>query len=252
MIKALKVFFELWPFFDNPLEFPFYSILEKNNQGILLKNTLVSSFDYFIWLSDEPVDISMLRKFSSTSKIVLEYYGTSYEVDAPNFEQQWGEIKPLSCAVVYERKAARNSVCIPKDYLIRTADANDIKCLTECVDSTMRHNYIQQISDLFHDSNFTVYVLLYKKQPISFMVLNDCKSNRLGCLYKHISNVFTIPAYRNKGMASLLIQYVLGLFYKYDFFYVADSHSNISSNRLACATGFSKIGYNHQLELNLV
>lgn len=244
-----KLFFDSWPIIDCPQKFPFFSILKDDEQAILIQNTLIKERD--IIFSNNIVDFSVLKKYIKNETIVLDYCcdisDANRTIDLPS---GWKRTL-VEKSVIYENQNTSRHFPTNHRYVIERASAEDIEYMTAVKDSDMRHDYIEQIARVFNDKIWEVYVLKADGQPVCFLALTDSISQRYNLHYKNISMIYTLPQHRRQGLAQYLIRYVLNLYGKDSFFYTADSYLNTASNNLAQSCGFSAIGYNQQVIIEL-
>lgn len=239
-----KIFFDFWPVIDNPQTFPFYSIIIDDEEKIIIQNLLFE--DNFTWISNNKVDFSIINKLSNNNKIILNYSSEMNNQDYTiNLPSEY-KISLLETAVVYESTNKNKQLFSQDKFCIRKALSDDINHLITIKDSSMNHDYINQIADAYNDKDCDLYILQYEKTPVSFLILTDIVSLKFDYCYKHISTIYTIPQYRHQGFALYLTQSIMNLYADKSFIYVSDSISNIASNNLAISCGFSISGYNHQ------
>lgn len=250
MDTVKKMSFDFWPLIDNPEAFPFFKILMNDGCSFLMQNTLIQDADYFIWISDDKMDISALGKFATKESIIFQCYSVSREISHCLAVSDDDKMDLIECSAIYESSnQQRRLIKSDGDYTVQMASKADMETLPNENDSAARHDYMEQIRIAFHDEASAVFVLKYRQQPVSFLALSDIQSLKYAYRYKHISPIYTIPQHRHKGFASHLTQAVLNLYPNCKFMYVADSIENRASASVAEGAGFSKLGYNLQIKI---
>lgn len=245
-----KISFDFWPFIDNHEAFPFFKILMNDGRSFLIQNTLIQDVDYFIWISNDKMDISTLNKFTTKKSIIFQCYSGSPEISHSLTVSDDYKMNLIGCSAIYESSNEQwRPIKNDGDYTVQMASKADMRALPNENDSAARHDYVEQIRIAFNDESTNVFVLKYRQQPVSFLVLSDIQSQKYGYRYKHISPIYTMPQHRHKGFASHLTQAVLNLYPNCKFMYVADSIENKASASVAEGTGFSKLGYNLQIKI---
>ena len=246
-----KLYFDLWSILEHPERFPFMKILADRDDLILLQNTLVEDVCSLICISDSAVNLRDYVKVPGEKKILLslntetaDYRSIIGESDAANLVEQ------SNC---YERLHRLHDEVsrIPDGLAVRKISDADLVILKNTPEEDPSRNYTRQIIDLSTDDSFEVYALTKDGQAASFLVLKDLESAHYALKYKYVSIVYTLPAFRENGLAKTLLDSVLRQYSTENFLYTADSWQNTASNKLAQSCGFVPFGHDFVIEISL-
>lgn len=241
-----KIFFDYWKLWDNPQAFPFFSVIQNDDMLKLIKNTLFQDRDIFTWISEEPVDFSVIKEHSTADRIVLNRASESNTLDGITNIPSSYKVSLHESAVIYENDNKVGHSAGTK-YNIRKLIPDDVVYLSTLNYADMRHDYIQQTIDAYEYQLGEVYVLEVDNEIAGFVTVYDLVSSKLNYSYKMVDNLYSLPKYRGQSLAKQLIISVMGMFIDTPFMYVADSWTNEQSNRLAKSCGFNLVGYNQQI-----
>jgi hypothetical protein len=155
---AAKVFFDFWETMDDPRKVPFFSVIENDEQKIIIRNLLAKDSDVFIWISDDEADFSVIDALAQNEKICLIYASETMNQDRViNLPPEY-KMTLTETAIVYESSARVKSSDMDGSR-VRKAVREDIDYLLAADDSDNRHDYVQQIADLYGDDSVSLYVL---------------------------------------------------------------------------------------------
>ena len=241
-----KIFFDYWKLWDNPQAFPFFSVIRNDDRVKLIKNTLFQDRDIFTWISEDAVDFSIIKEFSTTDLIVLNRASENNALDGLLSLPNDYKISLHESAVIYENDNKVRHTAKTK-HTIRKMISNDVEHLSALNDTDMRHDYIQQTIDAHEYQLGEVYVLEVDNEIASFVTVYDLVSSKLNYSYKTVDNMYTLPKYRGQSLAKQLIISVMGMFIDTPFMYVVETWTNEQSNRLVKSCGFTLVGYNQQI-----
>ena len=241
-----KMFFDYWKLWDNPQAFPFFSVIRNDDRVKLIKNTLFQDRDIFTWISNYPVDFSVIKEHSTADRIVLNRASESNTLDGIINIPSGYKVSLHESAVIYENDNKARHTAEAK-HNIRKMTLDDVVYLSALNDTDMRHDYIQQTLDAHEYQLGEIYVLEVDNEIASFVTVFDLVSTKLQYFYKTVDNVYTLPKYRGQRLVKQLIIGAMEKLKDDPFLYVADSWTNEQSNRLAESCGFTKVGYNQQI-----
>ena len=249
MLNCQELFFDLWPILDNPQRFSFFKFHQTTDDILLIQNTLIKNTNNYICVLDSKIDFQILDKVIPPKKTIIDFYTREKNWNNICGDPKHVKISLINSSIIYEYSnpsfSQKNNV---SQCIVSKVINNDYIALSTDYES-MEHDYIKQISDATKDINQSVYCLRYKSQPVCFLVLNNCISEKYKLNCNNIAVIYTLPSYRNNGYAKYLVSFILGKNKGKPCLYVADSDNNIATNNLAKSCGFKVIGYNHQLEI---
>ncbi len=250
--SVIKCFNDNWEIIEDISKAPFFiSKVYEDSNVTVIKNSLFPTVDLFSWISPEPVDFSMLEKYIDKKKVVVNYVSDCYSpTDIVNLNPS-SKVTLLESAVVYEQVGKVCPQCIlQEEYIVENIKDCDIEYL-ESLDSSdqqLRHDYVQQFIDYFSSNPQDIFVLRVDGTPASFIALSDRNYGQLQ--YKNVYMIYTIPEFRQQGLAKCLLSCILHENNQFKFLYSADSVSNTESNKLALSCGFVKVGCANQVEVS--